>query len=175
MIEFLNAIAADVRCAAQVVYLRNSDSRRNWGQPYGELPYQVIEKRRISPIAILNVVKRLKADVWIVNTCYTDLQTWGFVSALNFFNIPWVYMNEPLRPRQLVFDLREFAVRLLLRKATAIIGMGQFSKNYYDGLFPEKRTASIPYYVDLEPFASVEMRKKKGQNSALPNCGSNDS
>jgi glycosyltransferase involved in cell wall biosynthesis/peptidoglycan/xylan/chitin deacetylase (PgdA/CDA1 family) len=161
MIEFLNAIAADVRCAAQVVYLRNSDSSRNWGQPYGKLPYQVISDRRIPPIAILNVVKRLKADVWIVNTCYTDLQAWGFVSALNLCNIPWVYMNEPLRPRQLVFDIREFAVRLLLRKATAIIGMGHFSKNYYDGLFPQKRTASIPYYVDLEPFASVERRKKK--------------
>src|SRR5262245_8603337 len=129
MVGFLDALAKRSDCAVRVVYFRSGSPERRWGDPVSCLPHTFASKQRVgagllSVGAVLRVVEQVRADVWIVNTCYTAAETWACVAWLNAANLPWVYMNEPLRPRRGVGTIKNALMRLMLKRAAGVIGTG---------------------------------------------------
>jgi peptidoglycan/xylan/chitin deacetylase (PgdA/CDA1 family) len=67
---------------------------------------------------------------------------------------PWVYMNEPPRPRNRLFAAsKSFPFQFVARRAWGLIGMGERTAEIYrrgrNGSVP---TTSVPYFIDLKPF-----------------------
>ncbi|MGH6682497.1 MAG: glycosyltransferase family 4 protein, partial [Pseudolabrys sp.] len=161
MTGLLEALAERHDCAVQVVYLRPSAPGRNWGRPVESLPYRLaapMENRsgwRNIP-AVLRALARVRADLWVVNTCYTALETWPGIMWLNARGMPWVYMNEPLRPRGPFDAAKAFLLRLLLARAAGVVGMGREAVSRFAALTGDGRpSASVPYYVDLAEFLDL--------------------
>jgi glycosyltransferase involved in cell wall biosynthesis/peptidoglycan/xylan/chitin deacetylase (PgdA/CDA1 family) len=161
MVEFLNALAKRTDCAVQVVYLRPGAPERSWGDPAGSLPYRISAATK-NTIALLNVpavlraMAGVRADVWVVNTRYTAPETWAAVAFLNAAGLPWVYMNEPLRPRGRVGTIKFALLRLMLRQAAGVIGMGTVARARYAKLVgADKPSTSVPYYLNLDEFLNL--------------------
>src|SRR6476660_6137208 len=152
MVGLVNALADRADCAAQVVYFRPRAPERRWGDPAGRLPYQFAGTTK-NPMTFLNVpavlraMARIRADVWVVNTCYTAPETWAATAWLNAAGLSWVYMNEPLRHRRWVGTLKQ---------AVGLIGMGREAVARYAALVgTAKPSISVPYYLDLDEFLSL--------------------
>lgn len=158
MVGLLDALAQRTCCAVQVVYFRRGAPERRWGDPTGSLPYRFAAATKnaiglLNVPAVLRAIASVRADVWVVNTRYTTPETWAAVAFLNSASLPWVYMNEPLRPRGVMGRIKSALVRLMLTEAAGVIGMGQEAKvNYAKLVAADKPLASIPYYLDLDEF-----------------------
>jgi glycosyltransferase involved in cell wall biosynthesis/peptidoglycan/xylan/chitin deacetylase (PgdA/CDA1 family) len=161
MVGFLDALASRGDCAAQVVYFRPGAPERSWGDPIGSLPYRfaAATKNTIASLnvpAVLRAMAGVRADVWVVNTRYTAPETWAAVAFLNAAGLPWVYMNEPLRPRGGMETIKFALLRLMLRQAAGVIGMGREAKARYAKLAgADKPSASVPYYINLDEFFNL--------------------
>ena len=161
MVGLLDALANHTDCAAQVVYFRPGAPERRWGDPAGSLPYCFAAARKDS-VALLNVpavlraMAGVRADLWVVNTCYTAPETWAGVTWLNARGLPWVYMNEPPRPRGQVGVIKLALLRLMLTQAAGVIGMGRKAAAWYAKLVGAAiPSASVSYYLDLDEFLNL--------------------
>jgi glycosyltransferase involved in cell wall biosynthesis/peptidoglycan/xylan/chitin deacetylase (PgdA/CDA1 family) len=162
MVALLDAIAKREDYTAIVIYFGKSASGRGWGTPTGKLPYRflegitVTEGFRINP-DLLQVLRQMRVDVWVVNTVYSSPSTLFATWWLSHYSIPWVYMNEPPRPRnRMVSMLKSLLLQFVLQRAWGIIGMGEKAVAMYRTLLHEDRPlASIPYYIHLEDFFSL--------------------
>jgi glycosyltransferase involved in cell wall biosynthesis/peptidoglycan/xylan/chitin deacetylase (PgdA/CDA1 family) len=158
MVAFLDALARCSDCAVHVVYFRASAPERSWGAPPGALPYRIAVPTTNAPFAkvqaVLRAMAALRADIWVVNARYSAAETWFAIAWLNAMGHPWVYMNEPPRPRRLLWGaLKDIAVRRLLRRAAGVIGMGEEATRRIAALAkPAIPATSVPYYIDLDPF-----------------------
>ncbi len=162
MADLLNALAQYDGVSAQVLYFRPRAANRSWGNPTGELPYQFADATATAPslfsaTIVSRAVRRTRADIWLVNSCYTAMETWSAVARLNALNKPWVYMNEAWRPRGRA-DLAKISVlRLLLRRCAGVIGMGELARHAYCTLIARGvPSASVPYYLALEEFFAAQ-------------------
>ena len=160
MVGLLDALAETADAAVQVVYLRRSAPERHWGNPAGNLPYRFVATRERRPVlssfGVAGLMASIRADVWIVNTVYTAPETWAAVAWLNRSGLPWVYMNEPIRPRGRADGLKRAIVRQLLGGAAGVIGMGREAQaRFADLLRQAGPSASVPYYLDLEEFLDL--------------------
>jgi glycosyltransferase involved in cell wall biosynthesis/peptidoglycan/xylan/chitin deacetylase (PgdA/CDA1 family) len=158
MVGLIDALAQHTDYSAQIVYFRPGAPERRWGDPAGNLPYRFAAATK-SSIALLNMpaviraMTRVRADIWVVNTIYTAPETWAAVAWLNAAGLPWVYMNEPFRPRGRVSKIKNTLLRLMLRRAAGAIGMGREAKaRYADLVGSAKPSVSIPYYLNLDEF-----------------------
>lgn len=191
MVGFLDALGRRNDCAVQVVYFRPGAPERRWGDPTGSLPYCFASKSKES-IGVFNVVPVLvqvshkRADIWVVNSCYTAPETWAAIAWLNASGLPWVYMNEPPRPRSGAWAVKLTLLRWTLRQAVGVIGMGREAKAKYLQLVGGSKAAtSVPYYIDLQEFlnlplplpsttvrffTAVQMIERKGIDVLLAAC-----
>jgi glycosyltransferase involved in cell wall biosynthesis/peptidoglycan/xylan/chitin deacetylase (PgdA/CDA1 family) len=172
MAGFLEALAGRHDCAVQVVYFRPSAPGRNWGNPVESLPHYSAAPManrsgwRNIP-AVLRAMARVRADLWVVNTCYTAPETWPGIMWLNARGVPWVYMNEPLRPRGRLDAAKTALLRLLLARATGVVGMGREAASRFAALTGDsKPLASVPYYVDLGEF--LDLPGARARRGSMP-------
>jgi glycosyltransferase involved in cell wall biosynthesis/peptidoglycan/xylan/chitin deacetylase (PgdA/CDA1 family) len=133
---------------------------------------------------------RGRYDIWLVNTCYTSATTQHAVACLRRQRVPWVYMNEPPRPRRgLKGWLQRVGLHPVLASADGYIGMGRETARRYSVLQQRlgrrKTTISVPYYVDVQPFFDLpppavqavvrflcvaQLVKRKGLDTLLSAC-----
>jgi glycosyltransferase involved in cell wall biosynthesis/peptidoglycan/xylan/chitin deacetylase (PgdA/CDA1 family) len=159
MVALLGSLAERDDCVADVIYLGKSASERKWGAPLGKLSSRFIPGfsflgggRRMNP-GITHALRKQQADVWVVNTCYDSPST-VLAAWLLGRRTPWVYMNEPPRPRNRLFTAsKSFPFQFVAGRAWGLIGMGEKAAEIYsqgrNGCVP---TTSVPYFIDLKPF-----------------------
>lgn len=163
MSPLLDAIAERSDCYAQVLYLHQLSPGRTWGDAkiglahrYLSLPGDTVSGRLAN---LAHAILRAKVDIWIINTIYTSPDTWLAAALLQCMQTPWIYMNEPLRPRGRLTVLKELSLRLLLRRAAGVVGMGAEAENRYRRLTNHTiSTASVSYYADLKKFLAIPER-----------------
>lgn len=172
MLGLLTALAEREDCAAEVIYLRPGAPERSWGDPPGDLPFDIAApSKRSSAVlnipAVLAAMSHRRVDIWVVNTCYTTPETWAAVAWLNAARRRWVYMNEPLRPRGRADALKRRLLQTLLKGASGVIGAGDEAKARYAELAGGVPSASVPYYVDLADFLRLEPRQDRPAGSPV--------
>ena len=161
MVGLLDAIARIDEVSAEVVYFRSGAPERSWGDPPGDLPFRVAASSKnssglLNVPAVLRTMTKVHADIWVVNTCYTAPETWAAIGLLNRLRLPWVYMNERPRMRGYSDGIKRGLLRLMLRQAAGIIGMGQEAQTQYCKLTNESLpSTSVPYYLDLSEFLAL--------------------
>ena len=160
MVALLDALAEREDCVADVIYLGKSAPERKWGAPLGKLSSRFIPGfsflgggRRMN-LGITHALRKQQADVWVINTCYDSPSTVLAAWFLGKRRTPWVYMNEPPRPRNRLFAAsKSFPFQFVAGRAWGLIGMGEKAEEIYrqgrNGFVP---TTSVPYFIDLEPF-----------------------
>jgi glycosyltransferase involved in cell wall biosynthesis/peptidoglycan/xylan/chitin deacetylase (PgdA/CDA1 family) len=159
MVALLDALAERPDCAIEVLYCNRKAPGRGWGAPLGHLPYcfisgvTLLNDFRINP-NILGTMKKIRADIWVINTCYTSPTTLMAIGWLHQKRIPWIYMNEPPRPRQGALSAaKNPLIAYVLKRAWGVIGTGVKAEGMYQELLSkDKPTDTIPYYIDLNPF-----------------------
>jgi glycosyltransferase involved in cell wall biosynthesis/peptidoglycan/xylan/chitin deacetylase (PgdA/CDA1 family) len=163
MVGILDALACIDEIAAQVIYFRPGAPQRSWGDPPGNLPYQIAGSSRHSSVfttvqAVVRMVTKIRADIVVVNSCYTAPETWAAILALNAKGIPWVYMNEPVRMQEGIRGVKNRLLKMMLGNAAGLIGMGQTAQAQFveivNGKLP---STSVPYYLNLDQFMSLPM------------------
>jgi glycosyltransferase involved in cell wall biosynthesis/peptidoglycan/xylan/chitin deacetylase (PgdA/CDA1 family) len=167
MVALLDALAEREDCLAHVIYLGKSAPERKWGAPLGKLACRFISGFSLSGArwkmdpGIIQALQKQAADVWVVNSCYDSPST---MIAAWFLGkrTPWVYMNEPPRPRNwLLSAAKSFPFQFVTGRAWGLIGMGRKAEEIYrlanDGGTP---TTSVPYFIDLRPFYDLPAIKK---------------
>jgi len=161
MVGLLDALASRDDIAAQVIYFRPGAPERSWGDPPGDLPYQFASQSKRT-VGLLNVpavtrtMRSVRADVWVVNSCYTAPETWAAIRYLNNAGLPWVYMNEPVRMRGGTDALKRSVLRKMLSRASGIIGMGTEAQvQYCKIVIRESPSISVPYLPDLDDFLEL--------------------
>jgi glycosyltransferase involved in cell wall biosynthesis/peptidoglycan/xylan/chitin deacetylase (PgdA/CDA1 family) len=171
MVAFLDAIAERKDCTATVFYCGQSAPERGWGAPVGNLPHRFLNGITVwggfrINLGLISLLKRTRVDAWIVNTVYSSPSTLYSAMWLARTKIPWVYMNEPPRPRnKLASTLKSFPLDYVLKGANGVIGMGERAASIYRALLPDNRpVTSIPYYVNLNEFLRLPV-------SAVPTDG----
>ncbi len=172
MIALLNALAERTDCVAKVVYCDKAAPGRNWGAPVGRLPRCFIRgttlpgRLRFNP-GMAQALTRVKADIWVVNSCYTSPSTLLAARCLTSKGIPWVYVNEPPQPRHPALSaLRKPFLSFVLERASAVVGMGSQARAIYHGILRHsKLTASVPYYIELDDLGHLPLPQppSKGQ------------
>ncbi|MBE0622161.1 MAG: glycosyltransferase [Burkholderiales bacterium] len=161
MAAFLDALAERTDLAVQVVYFRPGAPERRWGDPAGGLPHRfaTAAKQRsalLNAPAVVSAMRSTRVDIWVVNAVYTALETWVCIGWLNAARLPWVYMNEPIRPRRGVDSMKLAVVRALLNRSAGHIGMGRTAEARYRELLDNvKPSCSVAYYVDLADFLAL--------------------
>ena len=101
-------------------------------------------------------MRSVRADVWVVNSCYTAPETWAAIRYLNNAGLPWVYMNEPVRMRGGTDALKRSVLRKMLSRASGIIGMGTEAQVQYCKIVNrESPSISVPYLPDLNDFLAL--------------------
>ncbi len=164
MVAFLDALADRPDCTTQVLYCNREAPGRGWGAPLGHLPYRfvsgltLLNDFRINP-NILGTIKKTRADIWVINTCYTSPTTLMAIGWLHQKGIPWIYMNEPPRPRHgTLLAIKNPLITYVLKRAWGVIGTGVKAETMYKELFSkDKPTDTIPYYIDLNPFRKLAL------------------
>lgn len=163
MVALLDALAERDDCSAEVIYFGRISPNRRWAMPLGKLPYRFLRGEtfmtgsfQINP-GLVHALQKMRVDVWIINTCYDSLSTLFTGWWLGRGTTPWVYMNEPPRPRnRMVSTLKSLLLQFVLQRAWGIIGMGEKAVAMYRTLLHDDRPlASIPYYIHLEDFFSL--------------------
>ncbi|MBF0309874.1 MAG: glycosyltransferase [Magnetococcales bacterium] len=162
MTPFLDALARLPEAAPVVLYLGEKGPGRQWGNAPGELPCLFAKAVSLGagpPVhpGLTALLRTVRADIWVINTCYTTPATWRVARWLSREGRPWVYMNEPTRPREGWKDAAKAAVlRRLLRGASGLVGMGRQTAERYRPLLPPGcPVGSTPYYCDLSPFLAL--------------------
>jgi glycosyltransferase involved in cell wall biosynthesis/peptidoglycan/xylan/chitin deacetylase (PgdA/CDA1 family) len=164
MVALLDALADRPDCTIEVLYCNRKAPGRGWGAPVGRLPHRFISgvtllnDFRINP-NILNTIKKTRADIWVINTCYTSPTTLMAIGWLHQKGGPWIYMNEPPRPRHgTLLAIKRPILAYVLKRAWGVIGTGVKAESMYQGLLSnDKPTDTIPYYIDLNPFYKVSL------------------
>ena len=146
MVALLDALADRPDCAIEVLYCNRKAPGRGWGAPLGRLPYRFISgvtllnEFRINP-NILGTIKRTRADIWVINTCYTSPTTLMAMGWLHQKGIPWIYMNEPPRPRHgALLAIKNPLITYVLKRAWGVIGTGVKAEAMYQELLLEGQT-----------------------------------
>ena len=159
MAGLLESLSQRTDVRVQVVYLRRTSSNRHWGDAPGPLPYRVAEE---IPGGILAALGMVNAQRWVVATIYTSIQTWLAVAWLRWrARGPWVYMNEPLRPRYgVAFAGKRLMLRLATADAAGFASTGpEAVARYQREVAKGRRVVSMPYFVDLTAFRQLPRRR----------------
>jgi Glycosyltransferase len=171
MVGLLDAIEQTCDISSQVVYFRPGAPERTWGNPPGLLPYR-IAAGSIRSSALLNIskvlreMKSVRADIWIVNSCYTAPETWAAIRQLNGLNIPWVYMNEPVRMYGVGDGLKQKCLSAMLARADGVVGMGVKARDQYRKITRDLLPAtSVPYQPGLNDFFELAPPGKTRQTA----------
>ena len=175
MVSLLNALAEREDLLAEVVYCGARAPERRWGSHLGQLPYRILKGTRFLSggfhisIDLIRTMSAMNVDAWVINTCYGSPNTMIAAWWLERRAIPWVYMNEPPRPRKgLRSAFRIIPLRYVLRRAWGIIGMGEKAVEMYQCLLDGPRPmTSIPYYIPLEEFFQLPIPKAPVNGGSL--------
>jgi glycosyltransferase involved in cell wall biosynthesis/peptidoglycan/xylan/chitin deacetylase (PgdA/CDA1 family) len=162
MVALLESVAAREDCTLEVLYCRRSAPGRDWGTHSGRIPHKYVYGfsgplgTQLNP-DLLRTMNRMRVDIWIVNTIYGSPTTLLAAWWLQLNNKPWVYMNEPVRPRSgLHASLRELPLRFILKRTDGIIGTGRAAVDMYQHRLPKDLPCeSVPYYIDLSGFLNL--------------------
>ena len=161
MVALLDALAERDDCAAEVLYLNQAAPERRWGAPLGGLPCRFLKGATLISgglrinLGLIQTLQQKGVDIWVLNTVYGAPSTLMAAWLLNRGSTPWVYMNEPPRPRnQFLSSLKLMPLQFVLRRAWGIIGMGEKAVEIYRSLArADCPMTSIPYYINLENFS----------------------
>ena len=155
----LDALAERTDCVAKVLYFDRLAPGRSWGAPPGTLPFSFLEGitfpggLRVNP-GIFRSLAHVKADIWVVNSIYTSPSTLLAVWWLHRRKIPWIYMNEPPRPRKWFLSLfKRPILSYVLSRAWGVASTGKRAAELYQGILARpKPVGAVPYYIDTESF-----------------------
>lgn len=165
MVSFLNAIAEREDLLAEVVYCGGLAPERRWGSPVGQLPHHILKGTRVLnggfhvSIDLIPTMRSMNVDAWVINTCYGSPDTIIAAWWLGRKAVPWVYMNEPPRPRTRWLSAGKLLpLRFVVRRAWGVIGMGEKAIEMYRSLLDGDRPmTSIPYYILLDEFFQLPL------------------
>ena len=160
MVALLNALATHDECSAEVLYFGKGAPERHWGAPVGELPHRFLKGITLTKgglrinSGLIQALGQKDVDVWLLNTVYSCPSTLIAAWLLSRRSTPWVYMNEPPRPRnRILFACKLLPFKFVGRKVWGIIGMGEKALEIYRSFFNINRPmTSIPYYIHLKDF-----------------------
>jgi len=174
MVALLDAIAERQDCIATVVYFGKSAPERTWGAPTGSLPFRFLKGITLSGgfrinASLPHLLGRMRVDAWVVNSIYSSPSTLAAAWWLNHDSKPWVYMNEPPRPRySTISSLKYLFLEFVLQRAWGVIGMGHKAEEMYRiFLMHHQSTTSIPYYIDLEDFLRLPLPSAPEEEQAV--------
>lgn len=132
MVSLLDALSERDDCSAEVIYFGHVAPERRWGAPLGKLPYRFLKGVTFATgglqinSGLIHTLRKMRVDAWLINTCYDSPSTLVAAWWLGKGNTPWVYMNEPPRPRNRLFSaLKSLPFRFVLQRAWGTIGMGR--------------------------------------------------
>jgi glycosyltransferase involved in cell wall biosynthesis/peptidoglycan/xylan/chitin deacetylase (PgdA/CDA1 family) len=162
MVALLESVAAREDCTLEVLYCGRSAPGRDWGTHSGRIPHKYVYGfsgplgLQLNP-DLIRTMDRMRVDIWIVNTIYGSPTTLLAAGWLRLNRKPWVYMNEPVRPRSgLHASLREIPLGFILKRADGIIGTGRAAVDMYRRRLREDRPCeSVPYFIDLSSFLNL--------------------
>ena len=165
MVSLLNAVAERGDLLAEVVYCGGLAAERRWGSPVGQLPYHILKGTRVPngglhvSIDLIPTMRSMKVDAWVINTCYGSPNTIIAAWWLGRKAVPWVYMNEPPRPRGRWLSAgKRLPLQFVVRRAWGVIGMGEKAVEMYRSLLDGHRPmTSIPYYILLDEFFQLPL------------------
>jgi len=175
MVALLDSLAKREDCSGSVLYCRDSAPGKKWGAPTGALPHKIMKGitlhrtgLQITP-ALPQYLRREPVDVWVINACYDSPNTVLAAWWLARNRIPWVYMNEPPRPRnRVLWAMKSWPLGFVLRRAWGIVGTGEKATARYQDLIGKgvPRT-SVPYYIDLKDFQRLPLPPPPGNRGTL--------
>jgi glycosyltransferase involved in cell wall biosynthesis/peptidoglycan/xylan/chitin deacetylase (PgdA/CDA1 family) len=162
MVSLLEAVAEHGGCTIEVLYCDRSAPGRSWGAPVGNVPHEFVGGfagpmgLQFNP-GVLRAMNRLQIDIWVINTIYSSPTTLMAAWWLHFSQKPWVYMNEPVRPRTgIQAFLKRFPLRFVLDRACGIITTGQAAVDRYRRCMPKDMPfESVPYFIDTSDFLNL--------------------
>jgi glycosyltransferase involved in cell wall biosynthesis/peptidoglycan/xylan/chitin deacetylase (PgdA/CDA1 family) len=162
MTALLEAIASRSDCTIEILYCGKTAPERNWGSNAGSVPHEFLRGFtgplgiRFNP-GIFRELNRMRVDVWVVNTIYSSITTLMAAWRLHGIGKPWVFMNEPIRPRSRPFsNFKEMPIRFVLGRADGIVATGKAAVEMYRArLRKDCPCASVPYFIDLSEFSNL--------------------
>jgi len=181
MVALLDALAEREDCLAEVIYLGRVAPERHWGAPAGQLPCRFLKGLTLGTgglrmnIDLLHTLRKAPVDIWLVNSVFSSPSTLLAAWWLGRNSIPWVYMNEPPRPRhRWIWTIKSSVFKFLLQRSWGVIGMGEKVVQMYQHLLKDPRPmVSIPYYINLEEFFQLPIPHISGNGKTLKflSCG----
>ncbi|MBN1570675.1 MAG: glycosyltransferase [Acidobacteria bacterium] len=162
MVALLESVAGRKDCTLEVIYCGKNAPGRIWGAPAGDIPHHFVRGItgplgvRFNP-GILQAMSSLHIDVWVINTIYGSPTTLMAAQWLHFRGKPWIYMNEPVRPRTGIrAAIKELLLQHVLNKADGITGTGKAAVDLYrKRLKKDIPSQSIPYFIDISEFLDL--------------------
>jgi glycosyltransferase involved in cell wall biosynthesis/peptidoglycan/xylan/chitin deacetylase (PgdA/CDA1 family) len=165
MVGLLNALAERDDCSAEVIYLGSNAPERRWEAPGSQLPHRFLKGLTLMRgglrinVGLIHSLRQMRVDVWLLNSVYSSPSTLIAAWVLSRGSTPWVYMNEPPRPRNQLFStLKLIPFRFVVRRAWGIIGMGEKTVEIYRSFLDGNRPmTSIPYSIHLDDFFQLHL------------------
>ena len=137
--------------------------QRTWGAPTPDLPWSHMPTGfwDIATGRLRKWVLSQDVDAWILTSVYTSPSTQYLARLLTRMGMCWAYLGEPPRPRSGVRGIiRNRLARSVLRRAQGVIGTGTKAAEMYRALSgPEKKRASVPYYINVDCFLQLPLPK----------------
>jgi glycosyltransferase involved in cell wall biosynthesis/peptidoglycan/xylan/chitin deacetylase (PgdA/CDA1 family) len=165
MVGLLNALAERDDCSAEVIYLGSNAPERRWEAPGSQLPHRFLKGLTLMRgglrinVGLIHSLRQMRVDVWLLNSVYSSPSTLIAAWVLSRGSTPWVYMNEPPRPRNQLFStFKLIPFRFVVRRAWGIIGMGEKTLEIYRSFLDGNRPmTSIPYSIHLDDFFQLHL------------------
>jgi glycosyltransferase involved in cell wall biosynthesis/peptidoglycan/xylan/chitin deacetylase (PgdA/CDA1 family) len=165
MVGLLNALAERDDCSAEVIYLGRNAPERRWEAPGSQLPHRFLKGLTLMRgglrinVGLIHSLRQMRVDVWLLNSVYSSPSTLIAAWVLSRGSTPWIYMNEPPRPRNPIFSaFKLLPFKFVVRRAWGIIGMGEKAVEIYRSFLDGNRPmTSIPYSIHLEDFFQLHL------------------
>ncbi|HVS53809.1 MAG TPA: glycosyltransferase family 4 protein [Opitutaceae bacterium] len=174
--DVFRALAARGRISLQVHYLERAAPDSPWPEPAlaaweNILPGIVAGRGRWRSHLNWRVPRPRADETWIVNGAMTDLTTQRFIRCTGG-HVPWLFWGElPSQPRgawKRWLQRRQYAP---LRRARAIVAVGERARAAYARLAPDTPVFNRPYACRLEAFAAAAAHRPRNPEPVFLFCG----
>ena len=167
-VELFNEIAAQKTLDLSVAYVRRSDPLRFWQPAHAQFDSCSIDEAFLQATQLA-----AKADVAVFNY-YNNQLAARLIRWWAETGKPWCFWGERpgLRKPKFAGELfRKWKLKMLRRSQAPIWGVGEFALEQYKHEFGLNRSyKNVPYYSDLDRFASVA-RKRDSAGRVFLFCG----
>jgi glycosyltransferase involved in cell wall biosynthesis len=160
--EFFDAIERSATFDLEVIYLRQTDSRRRWSAPAVAHAALYLDHSRSH---FLDAERAVRAADLVVFNYYAEFSAHRLLATRSDSGAPWCFWGERPGSRGPIWFgrlLRRYLLGNLHRSRAPIWGIGRFALERYRAEFgAERHYLNLPYFSDLDRFqrrASVKRR-----------------